>query len=57
MSQVATFKLKCVQCQTVETRPAGDCVEQPFCNKPGCYGLMVLVEVSIREEKKGKRKK
>lgn len=49
MGQVAAFKLKCVGCAMVETRPAADCTEQPFCNK--CFMPMVLLEVSIREKK------
>jgi hypothetical protein len=42
----ATFKLKCVGCKNVETRPASDCHEQPCCSK--CYMPMVLVGVVVK---------
>ena len=40
------FKLKCVGCETVEERPAEECLEQPFCLK--CYMPMMLIEVNIK---------
>jgi hypothetical protein len=43
--QAATFKLKCVGCHTVETRPAAECQEQPFCKK--CFLPMTLEEVAM----------
>ena len=43
---VDTFKLKCVVCGRIETRPASECTEQPFCEK--CYGPMTLKEVILR---------
>jgi hypothetical protein len=56
MTQVATFKLRCVGCQTIEHRPAADCrgEDPPFCTK--CFMPMVLLEVTIKEPKKGKAK-
>lgn len=55
MSQVATFKLKCVGCQTIEKRPADECKEMPFCNK--CFMPMVLVEVTIKNKAERKKAK
>lgn len=55
MSQTATFKLRCVGCQTIETRPAHDCHEQPFCNR--CYMPMVLEEVSVKNGVEAPRKR
>lgn len=43
--EVATFKLKCVGCGGVESRPASECREMPFCNK--CYMPMTLEEVTV----------
>lgn len=45
-SKVPTFKLKCVGCGMVESRPAADCREMPFCNK--CHMPMTLEEVKLR---------
>lgn len=43
--QKATFKLKCVGCGCVESRPAEECREMPFCNK--CNMPMTLEEVKL----------
>ena len=57
MTQVATFKLKCVGCGTIESRPAAECRDEfgPICNK--CYMPMILVEVAIKNETKRKKAK
>jgi hypothetical protein len=44
-AKVTMFKLKCVGCGMVESRPAIECVEMPFCNK--CHMPMTLEEVSL----------
>lgn len=43
--KVPTFKLKCVGCGEVESRPAEECREMPFCAK--CNMPMTLEEVSL----------
>ncbi len=54
-----SFKLKCVGCKVVETRPAEDCRnadgDPPMCNK--CYMPMVLASVSVlgKKPKQGRR--
>ena len=45
MSKV-TFTLKCVGCGKIETRPAEECTEQPFCNE--CYMPMILDSVNVK---------
>lgn len=46
MKQTATFRLKCVVCGKVETRPAEQCKEQPYCNC--CGGPMILEEAAVK---------
>lgn len=57
MTQVATFKLKCVGCGTIESRPAAECRDEfgPMCNK--CYMPMVLLEVTIKNKSERKKAK
>lgn len=38
-----TFTLRCVGCKRIETRPARDCREMPFCQI--CYMPMTLEKV------------
>jgi hypothetical protein len=42
-AKVPTFKLKCVGCGRMESRPASECREMPFCNH--CFMPMTLEEV------------
>lgn len=44
--QMTTFKLKCVGCKAIETRPAAECREQPFCKL--CSMPMVLEKVTTK---------
>lgn len=47
--QQTTFTLKCVTCGVIETRPASECHEQPFCKK--CYGPMLLTGATVKRTK------
>jgi rRNA maturation endonuclease Nob1 len=50
MTQTATFRLKCVVCQQIDTRPANECREQPICTQ--CGSPMTLERVTVKNTKR-----